>query len=250
MTTEVTSTNGANLKDSNEESVHETTKSPNNMNLKEENNDQEMDEEEEADFELVKDQIPPAEGEGVSFDIKHPLQNRWTLWYDNPGKKTNSSTWGASLKRVVTFDTVEDFWRIFNNIRPATKLVLGSNYHLFKDHIEPKWEDKENTKGGQWVAPCKGKRETMDKMWLWAVLACIGESFEDDSEICGVVVSVRKTGDRIALWTKNSNNEMAQKRIGQQFKKVLELPDNLTIGFTSHADSIKSGSRSKAKYEL
>jgi len=252
MTTEVTSTNGVNLKESNEESVNETTKSLNNMNLKEENNDQEIDEEDEGVYE-EKDIIPPsaAEGEGgVSFDIKHPLQNRWTLWYDNPGKKTNSSTWGASLKRVVTFDTVEDFWRIFNNIRPATKLVLGSNYHLFKDHIEPKWEDKENTKGGQWVAPCKGKRETMDKMWLWAVLACIGESFEDDSEICGVVVSVRKTGDRIALWTKNSNNEMAQKRIGQQFKKVLELPDNLTIGFTSHADSIKSGSRSKAKYEL
>jgi len=86
-------------------------------------------------------------------------------------------------------------------------------------------------------------------MWLWAVLACIGESFEDDSEICGVVVSVRKTGDRLAIWTKNSNNEMAQKRIGAQFKKVLDLPDKITIGFTSHADAIKSGSRSRAKYE-
>jgi len=249
MTTEVSSTNGVNLKESTEESVSETTKSLNDMNLKEENNDQELDEEEEEYGE--KDEIPQVEGEGnVSFDIKHPLQNRWTLWYDNPGKKTNSANWGASLKRVVTFDTVEDFWRIFNNIRPASKLVLGSNYHLFKEHIEPKWEDKENAKGGQWVAPCKGKREQLDKMWLWAVLACIGESFEDDGEICGVIVSVRKTGDRLALWTKSSNNELAQKRIGTQFKKVLELPDNLTIGFTPHADSMKSGSRSKAKFEL
>lgn len=41
-----------------------------------------------------------------NFSIKHPLQNRWTLWYDNPGKKTNTQNWSDNLKKVVTFDTV------------------------------------------------------------------------------------------------------------------------------------------------
>jgi hypothetical protein len=52
--------------------------------------------------ELLNDQI----GEDPNnFAIKHPLQNRWTLWYDNPGKKSAES-WEANLKKIVTFDTV------------------------------------------------------------------------------------------------------------------------------------------------
>lgn len=60
----------------------------------------------------------------TNFTIKHPLQHRWTLWYDNPGKKTSQESWGSHLKQIVSFDTVstppgvtlisaqvEDFWR-------------------------------------------------------------------------------------------------------------------------------------------
>ncbi len=46
-----------------------------------------------------------------NFTIKHPLQNRWTLWYDNPGKQTSQASWANSLKKIVTFDTVcMDTW--------------------------------------------------------------------------------------------------------------------------------------------
>ena len=44
-----------------------------------------------------------------NFTIKHPLQNSWTLWYDNPGKKTSQTSWAEGLKKIVTFDTVSDF---------------------------------------------------------------------------------------------------------------------------------------------
>jgi translation initiation factor 4E len=103
--------------------------------------------------------------------------------------------------------------RIFNNIRPASKLSERSNYHLFKDPIEPKWEHAENSNGGKWIVPIKGK-ELLDKLWLWAILACIGETFTDENEICGVVVSLRKGQDRISLWTKHGNNEQIQKSVG------------------------------------
>ena len=46
----------------------------------------------------------------VNFNVKHPLKNKWTLWFDNPGKKANDANWGASMKRLITIDTVEDFW--------------------------------------------------------------------------------------------------------------------------------------------
>lgn len=47
----------------------------------------------------------------MDYSVKHPLQNTWTLWFDNPGKKANAQSWSDNLKEVVTLDNVEDFWR-------------------------------------------------------------------------------------------------------------------------------------------
>ncbi len=49
------------------------------------------------------------------LSIRHPLQHRWTMWYDTPSTsdvkgRPSSSKWNSSLKQIFTFDTVEDFW--------------------------------------------------------------------------------------------------------------------------------------------
>eukprot|EP01114_Cavostelium_apophysatum_P003524 TRINITY_DN1346_c0_g1_i1.p1 TRINITY_DN1346_c0_g1~~TRINITY_DN1346_c0_g1_i1.p1 ORF type:complete len:240 (-),score=37.65 TRINITY_DN1346_c0_g1_i1:155-874(-) len=231
-----------NVEDQTDDTIAETTAKVEEVKLSDNNENGT----EETESESTK------EGENPEFEIKHPLQNRWTLWYDHPPEKTDQSSWDKHLKKVVTFDTVEDFWRIFNNIRPASRLTHGSNYHLFKGDIAPKWEHPDNAKGGKWIITCKGRGELLDKMWLWSVLACIGENFDDENEINGCVVSIRKGQDRLALWTRTSSNEAAQRRIGQQLKKALEMPDNSVVGYTVHADSLKGNSsyRNRPRYEV
>lgn len=190
--------------------------------------------------------------EPSNFAVKHPLQNGWTIWFDNPGKRTNQASWGDHLRKITTFDTVEDFWRVFNNLKPASSLPQGSNYHIFKEHIEPKWEDPANSKGGKWTVsvPPKSRGSTLDQMWLWTVLACIGETIRSPDDVCGLVVSVRKAGDRVQIWTKDATNEQACRDIGRSLKETLELPDNVIIGYQSHADSMKKSSTSKNRYEV
>ena len=39
--------------------------------------------------------------------IKHPLQNKWALWFF---KNDKNKDWAANLKLITAFDTVEDFW--------------------------------------------------------------------------------------------------------------------------------------------
>jgi len=191
--------------------------------------------------------------DSTNFQVKHPLQNRWTWWFDNPGKKTSQSSWGDHLKRIITIDTVEDFWRLYNNIVRPSNLPSGSDYHLFKEHIEPKWEDPNNSKGGKWILTVSNKngRETLDRLWLWTILAIIGEGFgseEENEEICGCVVSVRKAQDIIALWTRTSSNANIAVAIGRQLKKVLELGENSSLNYQAHSDSLRNSS--KNKYEL
>jgi len=188
-----------------------------------------------------------------NFTIKHPLQNRWTMWFDNPGKKATQQSWHENLKKVLTFDTVEDFWRLFNNIVPASKLSSGSNYHLFKENIEPKWEDPANENGGKWVLNLPNKnRAFLDQYWLWTLLAVVGENLSEENEICGVVVSIRKQQDKIALWTRTSMNEATALGIGKRWRALLEYPEkDPPLGFQSHEDCMRRNSsyNNRNRYE-
>jgi len=195
-------------------------------------------------------------GDAPDLTVKHPLQHKWVMWYDCAQKKVGQAAWGEQLRKVVAVDTVEDFWGLYNNIIKASKLAHGANYHLFKDGVEPKWEDVFNDRGGKWIVPINDKKREdngpLDRMWLWTLLACIGESFDDESEIAGCVVSVRKTGDKISLWTKNAHNEAVQKRIGRQLKQALDLDDSFKIGYQVHHDAQKRNSsfNNKNRYEV
>lgn len=106
------------------------------------------------------------------------------------------------------------------------------------------------------------------------MLAAIGETLEDenDGEVMGVVVNVRKGFYRVGVWTrtigrsipgggdgdvaggKGRSTEKGQeilKKIGGRFKEVLMLPPNEVVEFSGHTDSAHAGStRAKAKFTV
>ena len=145
--------------------------------------------------------------------------------------------------QVATFDMVEDFWGIFNNIRPPSRLNPGSNYHLFKVGIEPTWEHQANMAGGKWnyCIPKKDGKKVIDDMWLYTILAMIGENFEAGHELCGAVISLRKAGDRVAVWTKSADDEKACLEIGEQFKSAIQ--ECLQVACRKTADLCHSDER-------
>ncbi|KAI0903922.1 translation initiation factor eIF 4e-like domain-containing protein [Ustulina deusta] len=209
-----------------------------------------------------------------NFNVKHPLQNRWTLWFTKPasGKGDN---WNDLLKEVIIFNTVEEFWGIYNNIAPVSELAMKSDYHLFKEGVRPEWEDPQNKHGGKWSYQFRDKRSIdINELWLQTMMAAIGETLEqeDDGEVMGVVVNVRKAFFRIGVWTrtigksipgrgdgdvsggKGRSPEKGQKillAIGTRFKEILQLPANENIEFSGHTDAAHSGStRARAKFTV
>jgi translation initiation factor 4E len=73
------------------------------------------------------------------------------------------------------------------------------------------WEDPQNKDGGKFVLsmPKSYRSEgRTDECWLYTVLAVIGETMDESGEeVCGCVVSIRKSQDRIALWLKSSDRK-------------------------------------------
>ncbi|XP_067085392.1 eukaryotic translation initiation factor 4E-1B [Osmerus mordax] len=185
----------------------------------------------------------------VGPHVKHPLQNRWALWFY---KNDKSKMWQDNLRLITKFDTVEDFWSLYNNIQLASKLSSGCDYSMFKDGIVPMWEDRSNKCGGRWlITLSKQQRHTeLDRFWLDTLLCLIGEGFGTFSrDVCGAVINVRAKGDKIAIWTTNTENGDAVTYIGRKYKEGLSLPAKLVIGYQAHADTAtKSNSITKNKF--
>ncbi|CAN1841255.1 Eukaryotic translation initiation factor isoform 4E [Linum perenne] len=139
----------------------------------------------------------------------HKLERKWTFWFDNQSKPKQGAAWGTSLRSVYTFDTVEEFWCLYEQVFQPSKLPAQADFHLFRAGVEPKWEDPECANGGKWSVTC-GKKSLLDTMWLETLMALIGEQFDESEEICGVVASVRQRQDKLALWTKTAANEAVQ----------------------------------------
>jgi len=189
----------------------------------------------------------PAATDAIALDslIKHPLQNQWTLWYyDNEKGKT----WEACQHQITSFDTVEDFWSLYNHIKLASEIRSGNDYSLFKNNIRPMWEDDINKNGGRWVISLnKYIRNTeVDNLWLDIILCLIGEAFEYSEDICGAVVNIRPRGHKIAVWTAN-NNKNKILSIGRKLKESLNLPTEMPIIYEFHKDTaFKHGNKAPA----
>ncbi|KAL2473719.1 Eukaryotic translation initiation factor 4E-1 [Forsythia ovata] len=177
---------------------------------------------------------------------KHPLEHSWTFWFDNMSAKNKQVEWGSSMRPVYTFSTVEDFWSVYNNINHPSKLAVGADFYCFKNKIVPKWEDPVCANGGNWTV--NFNRAKSDTCWLYTLLAMIGEQFDYGDEICGAVVNVRRSTEKISVWTKNAANEVAQQSIGRQWKEFLDYGE--TIGFIFHDDAINLGKAAKNRYTV
>lgn len=217
------------------------------------------------------------------FNVKHPLHSTWQLWFDSASKQDKAKSWDDALVKVIAFDSVEEFWGLYNNIVPPSLIHPNSNYYLFKQGVKPAWEDPANSKGGKWsVQLPRGKySDTIDNYWLYTMLAAIGETFEipftpavdadapettpapaadlisplgETNEITGVIVSARKAFYRLNIWTRSSTPEAKAQveNIGRHFKYgVLGLEQGLKISDRDKVSSdveFVSHKDSQAKY--
>ena len=123
--------------------------------------------------------------------------------------------------------------------------------------------------------PSDKRSAPIDEIWLHVMLAAIGETLEnndDDGEVMGVVVNVRKGFYRVGLWTKTvgksvpgggegdvaggkgrsiEKSKEVLMGLGRKFKEVLKLKDAEVVEFSGHTESAHSGStRAKAKFTV
>eukprot|EP01102_Stenamoeba_stenopodia_P009739 TRINITY_DN2886_c0_g1_i1.p1 TRINITY_DN2886_c0_g1~~TRINITY_DN2886_c0_g1_i1.p1 ORF type:complete len:671 (+),score=136.06 TRINITY_DN2886_c0_g1_i1:291-2303(+) len=164
------------------------------------------------------------------------LENTWTFWFDErPAKAgTGSEDYESRIKEIGSFNTVQDFWRYWNNI-DITKFAENTNLRLFKHGIRPSWEDPANVHGGKWIFYVA--KELTGKIWGHLVLGLIGEQLESGDDVNGVVLAIRGRNNNISIWNKTSGDTNVIESIGQQVRKLLSLDDHTRIVYQSHTST-------------
>lgn len=184
---------------------------------------------------------------------KHGLHTRWALALRDPQRaRARRASWREGLVSLPHFGCVEDFWALHDQLAPPSALGSGCDYFLFREGSLPSWEAY--PAGGAWKLTLPHRQLTkggyaLDQLWLGIALAVLGEQLLTDElkggfeEICGAVVSVRVSGDRISIWTRSSLNESLQKYIGNHIILALScaiglpsLPADLI--YTAHGSRV------------
>lgn len=169
------------------------------------------------------------------IELIHPLEHQWSFWYL---KNQQGKDWQENLMKLATFGYVEEFWALFNHLRVASRLPPSCDYMLFKSSILPCWEDPQNSSGGRWVLYFSKPEQVylnLDVCWLASMLALIGGQYAQDTNyVNGVVLSARKSCDRIALWTSVHHDQQLIFRIGRRLRELINIPRQIHILFELH----------------
>uniref|UniRef100_A0A7E4VED6 eIF-4F 25 kDa subunit n=1 Tax=Panagrellus redivivus TaxID=6233 RepID=A0A7E4VED6_PANRE len=172
---------------------------------------------------------------------EHALEFTYVLsYFVRPQGKFDPEDYACYVQPVASFKSVEQFWTAYRHIKRPSDIAEKVDFHLFKDGIQPVWEDQANCKGGKWIL--RLKKGLSSRIWENLILAMIGEQFLVGEEICGAVCSVRNQEDIVSLWNRSADNATITTRIRDTMRRVLNLPVNAILEYKKHGDCLKDQS--------
>lgn len=193
----------------------------------------------------------------VSQEFEHQLSDKWTFWYvydishEERKRKKGKARWQREYKLndVHTFATIEDFWRLFNNIVGVKDLIPNTDYLLFKQGIKPEWEDPKNNDGGKWVITLpleaaianEGLEDSCEYAWNNIIYMMIGANIDQElyDIINGIIYSIRDKHHRISVWVSDNSEPSLLKKIGAKIREVSKFDKEHVLEYQVHKKAIQ-----------
>merc|ERR1719408_430282 len=179
--------------------------------------------------------------DGVIEALQEPmkLRDNWALWEQVSGG-------GYAPEHVCKFNTVQDFWGIWNGIPQPSELLESKRIMrerrsgsavaidaimIFKDGIKPEWEDEKNACGGHFQIQLKPQvgGGQIDEHWNNLVIAMIGGVLEPADMITGIRLVDKLSGPKVAnairieLWFTKYNDTSAVNTLKKNFESCMSL---------------------------
>eukprot|EP01016_Furgasonia_blochmanni_P030936 TRINITY_DN3204_c0_g1_i2.p1 TRINITY_DN3204_c0_g1~~TRINITY_DN3204_c0_g1_i2.p1 ORF type:complete len:261 (-),score=83.67 TRINITY_DN3204_c0_g1_i2:140-922(-) len=173
---------------------------------------------------------------------RHTLNSTWVFYYAPRGKRAvQTENYEDNLKRLGEFNTIEDFFSFYCYLRRPSEIDVDNKILMFRQGCVPLWEKWLN--GGCWILQLK-KKDTalLDNKWEALLFSCIGEE-AGDTNLIGVVLSIRAKRNIIEVWLRDGSLEDKRVSIGEKLQKCLDLnPQNLQFAFKENRKALEDKS--------
>ncbi|CAD7961760.1 unnamed protein product [Amoebophrya sp. A25] len=165
-----------------------------------------------------------------------PLRETYSLWWQDVSSilwAKKSGNYAEGLTKVSDIKSVQDFWRLWNNLSEASGCLS-----LFRSPVQPLWEDKNNEGGGRWILPQMGVGERFN-FFTDICLAMVGGTFrqllDENDEILGASFHVYKKMWKIEIWNKKGASNSVRK-LDLALRDLLQVTgrDAFSIKYSSH----------------
>ena len=167
---------------------------------------------------------------------KTKLENKFAFWYriddiiqyQLQKQALDKKEYEVQVKKIAEFDTVEDFWGIFQHLRKPDSCRAGIEYFMFKEPIKPMWEDENNKNGGR--ISIKLRKDYTTIIWEEMIFALIGGILPKQmkEEINGIVVTSRKEYNTLQIWFKNYDDDLIGD-LQQCIRDLLVIPSEVNL---------------------
>ena len=134
----------------------------------------------------------------------------------------------SQVKKIAEFDTIEDFWGIFQHLRKPDSCRPGIEYFMFKEPVKPLWEDENNKNGGRFSLKLKRGYTTI--IWEEMIFTLIGGILpkEIKDEINGIVVTSKKEFNTLQIWFRNYDDKIKDD-IEECLRDLLVIPKEVKL---------------------
>ena len=186
---------------------------------------------------------------------KTKLSNKYIFWFrisddiikDQFQKQIIDSTeYENQVKKIGEFDTIEDFWSLYQHIKKPDNCKQGIEIQLFKDPIRPMWEDEYNKKGGKLSLKLNKGYTTI--IWEELILGIIGNILpkEINEGINGIVFSSKKESNILQIWFKDYNKKYTGE-LEQCIRDLIQIPNEVPLDIKKffYDDEFKKGNNEK-----
>lgn len=135
------------------------------------------------------------------------FQTPW-VWYIH--FQCASVNYGTSYQRIGDFNTMSEFWKLYNNIPDVGSVHDGTvrlekqsvvAYSVFRHGVLPQWEDATNIAGSEWGCRESLNRAFFQTLWNDYLFAAIGELIPHCVGIRAINKSNKNRGlHKIEVW--------------------------------------------------
>jgi translation initiation factor 4E len=172
----------------------------------------------------------------ISGPNKTKLENKFSFWYriddiiqyQLQKQALDKKEYEVQVKKIAEFDSVEDFWGIFQHLRKPDSCRAGIEYFMFKEPIKPMWEDENNKNGGR--ISIKLRKDYTTIIWEEMIFALIGGILPKQmkEEINGIVVTSRKEYNTLQIWFKTYEDQIITD-LEQCIRDILVIPQEVNL---------------------